>query len=164
MRVNSFIFGSVPWIRPLGSSRRTTRFSSQHRFRPFAGDDAKWQPADLAEVFMHETVAAWIRRYFQMHPVTKDKSLDENRESPLAGLASCEKYISQKYKVESLCNAMPKRVETMLKPQGDRLGKGPTGGELLSKATKHHSSLISHQSSRGNLLSKAGGIYTLIGN
>ena len=83
----------------------------------------KWQPADLAEVFMHETVAARLRRYFHMYPVTKDKSLDENRESLLAGLAACEKYINQKYNVESLCHAMPKRVEMMLESQGDRIGK-----------------------------------------
>ena len=72
---------------------------------------------------MHETVAAWIRRFFQMHPVAKDKSLDENRESLLAGLAACEKYINKNYSVESLCHAMPKRVELMLKSQGDRIGK-----------------------------------------
>ena len=31
-------------------------------FRTFAGDDASWQPGDLSELFMHETVAAWAAR------------------------------------------------------------------------------------------------------
>ena len=58
-----------------------------------------------------------------MHLVTRDKSLDENRESLLAGLAACEKYINQKYNIVSLCHAMPKRAEMMLESQGDRIGK-----------------------------------------
>ena len=34
--------------------------------RTFAGEDAKWQPPDLADVFMHETVASWVRQYFKI--------------------------------------------------------------------------------------------------
>ena len=36
--------------------------------KAFAEHDANWQPADLADVWPHETVAAWVRRYFRKHP------------------------------------------------------------------------------------------------
>ena len=39
--------------------------------KPFAEYDANWQPADLADVWPHETVAAWVRRYFRRHPFKK---------------------------------------------------------------------------------------------
>ena len=45
-------------------------------FRPCAGEEAKWQPADLADMLMHETVAAWVRRYFRVHPHPKTADLD----------------------------------------------------------------------------------------
>ena len=35
-------------------------------FRTFAGDDASWQPGDLADLFMHETVAAWAANFFKI--------------------------------------------------------------------------------------------------
>ena len=34
-------------------------------FRPFAGASGSWQPADLADVFPHETVVAWVRKWFR---------------------------------------------------------------------------------------------------
>ena len=37
-------------------------------FRPFAGVDASSQPADLADFFLHETVVAWVRKWFKKHP------------------------------------------------------------------------------------------------
>ena len=30
----------------------------EHKFRAFAGENALWQPADMPDLFMHETVAA----------------------------------------------------------------------------------------------------------
>ena len=43
-----------------------------------AGDDANWQPGDLSDLFMHETVAAWAAKFFKNHPL-KDKTLESVR-------------------------------------------------------------------------------------
>ena len=37
-------------------------------FHPFAGEEAKWQPPDIPDVLLHETVAAWVRAFFRRHP------------------------------------------------------------------------------------------------
>ena len=37
-------------------------------FRSFAGDDGAWQPPDIPDVLVHETVAAWFRKYLSKHP------------------------------------------------------------------------------------------------
>jgi hypothetical protein len=92
-----------------------------HGFRPFAGDDGKWQPPDLADLFMHETVAAWVRQYFRKHPVVKNQTLAVNEAAVIAGLKACEKFINEEYDVESLCSSMPRRVEEIRKRRGDRL-------------------------------------------
>ena len=39
--------------------------------RTFAGEDAKWQPPDLADLFMHEAMESWVRRYFKKDPVSQ---------------------------------------------------------------------------------------------
>ena len=46
----------------------------RYGFRRFAGVDGLWQPADLAAFFLHETAAAWMRKYFAKRPfnVTDD--------------------------------------------------------------------------------------------
>ena len=75
----------------------------------------------MPDVLLHETVAAWIKRYFQMYPVAKDKGLDDNRASIVAGLQSCEKYINSNYDVASLCRALPRRIAKMIQEKGDRI-------------------------------------------
>ena len=37
-------------------------------FVTFAGDEAKWQPPDIPDVLIHETVVAWVRSFFRKHP------------------------------------------------------------------------------------------------
>ena len=83
--------------------------------------DAKWQPADLAELFMRETVAARGRRYFRMFPFSKNGSLEEDKASFLEGPQNCEKYINKNYAVASLCRSMPKRVDALDKAKGDHI-------------------------------------------
>ena len=94
---------------------------STHSFRPFAGEDGKWQPADLADLFMHETVAAWVRRYFRKHPVVKSEDLETNRAAVVAGLRACERHINNNYDVRGLCSSMPERLDELLQAEGDRL-------------------------------------------
>ena len=42
---------------------------AKHGFRPFAGDDASWQPPDIADLLLHESVAAGIRKYCRKKPI-----------------------------------------------------------------------------------------------
>ena len=34
-----------------------------HGFKAWAGDHSKWQPPDLADILLHETAVAWVRKY-----------------------------------------------------------------------------------------------------
>ena len=90
-------------------------------FRPFAGDEAKWQPADLADMLMHETVAAWVRRYCIAHPVMKTADLETNLRCLEKGLAECEAHINREYDVAGLCKSMPARLARLRAARGDRL-------------------------------------------
>ena len=38
------------------------------RFRPFAGPEAGWQPADIPDVLVHETVAGWLKNWGRKNP------------------------------------------------------------------------------------------------
>ena len=40
----------------------------EHGFDTFAGDEAKWQPPDIPDVLIHETVIACVRSFFRKHP------------------------------------------------------------------------------------------------
>jgi hypothetical protein len=87
-------------------------------FRPFAGEEAKWQPADLADMHTHEAVAAWVRRYFRVHPDTKTADLDRNCKSFLNGMKDCEKYINEHYEILQLCGSMPARLQMLIDAKG----------------------------------------------
>ena len=39
-----------------------------HGFIAFAGEEAKWQPPDVPDVMLHETVVSWVRAYFRKRP------------------------------------------------------------------------------------------------
>ena len=52
---------------------------TKNKLKPFAGEDASWQPSDLADLFMHETAAAWVRKYFQACPIEKCEKHHEVR-------------------------------------------------------------------------------------
>ena len=45
-------------------------------FRALAGADGTSQPADLADYFLHETVVAWVRKWFKKHPFYMCQLLD----------------------------------------------------------------------------------------
>jgi hypothetical protein len=91
------------------------------KFRPFAGEDASWQPPDMPDLFMHETVVGWARRYFRKHPFKKRGNLVESERSFREILANCADYINSTYKVNALCHSMPARVTKLLAKKGLRL-------------------------------------------
>ena len=90
-------------------------------FRPFTGAPGSWQPADLADVFPHETVVAWVRKWFRKRPFKAGENVEVNCAAFYARLQECEAHINATYNVEGLCNGFVKRLEDLTARQGARL-------------------------------------------
>ena len=88
-------------------------------FRPFAGDDATWQPADLADVWLHETVAAWVRESFRKRTFKKAETQNCVLFKELLG--ECQRHINQDYEVGDFCRGFPQRLRDVVAAKGDRL-------------------------------------------
>ena len=93
----------------------------ENGFRPFAGDEAKWQPPDLPDVLLHETVVAWVRAFFKKHPFKTVSNVRENQKLFAKLLKQCEAHINANYEVSSLCRAFPRRIAELIASRGDRL-------------------------------------------
>ena len=93
----------------------------EHGFETFAGDEAKWQPPDIPDVLIHETVVAWVRSFFRKHPFKQTPRVERNYKLFEKLLKQCERHINKYYDVDGLCRAFPKRVEDLIESGGDRL-------------------------------------------
>ena len=91
------------------------------KLKAFAGPDASWQPPDLADLLMHETVAAWVRKYFIAHPIFKGPDLEKTWQSFEKGMLECEAHINAHHDLAGLCASLPRRVQKLLDNEGDRL-------------------------------------------
>ena len=94
---------------------------SKHGFRPFAGRDASWQPPDIADLLLHETVAAWVRKVFKKFPMQWTFDQETNKKSFLAKLKEAEAYINKNYNVNALSHSFPKRIKKLVTVKGRRL-------------------------------------------
>ena len=90
-------------------------------FIAFTGDDASWQPGDLADLFMHETVAGWVDRFFTKHPLKPSRSVADNTDFFFERMVACESHINANYDVDGLCRSLPRRVEELIQANGNRL-------------------------------------------
>ena len=82
----------------------------------------KWQPSDMPDLFMHETIAAWVKAYLRKHPFkTTAVSMDQNIATFKKMLKECEVHINTKYEVANLCHDLPKRVRELVEAKGERL-------------------------------------------
>ena len=93
----------------------------RYGFRSFAGVDGRWQPADLADFFLHEIVVAWVRRYFAKHPAKAHHSVDVNYNRFLERLKACEARTNANYEVTGLCRDAVKRLEELVAEKGARI-------------------------------------------
>ena len=128
---------SEPWPRVLFSDRGSGLFQSStghivrayadalkaHGFRTYQGEDASEQPADLAEVFPHETAAAWTRKYMQKHHLDRRGSLDVQEACLRASLKACAHFVNTHYYVTGLCARFPNRWRELVARSGDRLDR-----------------------------------------
>ena len=90
-------------------------------FRPFAGDDASWQPPDVPDLLMHDTAVSWTRKFAKKNPLPKNTDLNTQEESLCRLLNDCQKHINKNYDVASLCRSLPGRLAELQMNQGDRL-------------------------------------------
>ena len=90
-------------------------------FRTFAGDDASWQPADIPDVLVHETVVAWLRNHLPKHPWKQPGSATGAREKFEELVNDFVKHANKHLEVDALCKAMPERLQELVKKKGERL-------------------------------------------
>ena len=94
---------------------------SDNGFKPFAGDEAKWQPPDVPDVLLHETVVAWVRAFFKKHPFKIVPNVRDNQKLFAKLLKQCEAHINAHYDVAALCKSFPRRIAELIAAKGDRL-------------------------------------------
>ena len=85
----------------------------EHGFKTHQGEDASWQPADLAEA-----VAAWTRVYMQKHPFDRRGSLDVQEPRLKRSLQACAKAANSKYDVARLCGRFPNQRQENVDSKG----------------------------------------------
>ena len=90
-------------------------------FKPFAGEEAKWQPPDVPDVLLHETVVSWVRAYFRKQPFKWLPTVEDNMKLFKMRLKKCEAHINKTYDVVGLCKSFPKRLDALIDVGGDRL-------------------------------------------
>ena len=90
-------------------------------FRSFAGDDGSWQPPDIPDVLVHETVVAWFRNYLRKHPWKLPGNPTAARAKFAEVAKDFVKHANKNYEVEALCESMPKRLQDLVDKKGERL-------------------------------------------
>lgn len=75
---------------------------TEHGFKTWAGENSKWQPPDIADLLLHETAVAWVRKYLKQHPVKIGKDMGKNIEGLVEKLKEAEEHINTFYEVEDL--------------------------------------------------------------
>ena len=93
-----------------------------HGFKPWAGDHGKWQPPDLADILLHETAVAWVRKYFKHHPLPlAHQAQEKNTRALKRTLEAAVEHINTFYQVDDLCRSLPKRLKLLVAEDGERL-------------------------------------------
>jgi hypothetical protein len=60
------------------------------------------EPPDIADLLLHETAVAWVRKYLKQHPVKIGSDLGKNIEGLLAKLKEAEEHINAFHEVEDI--------------------------------------------------------------
>ena len=95
----------------------------EHGFTAWAGDHAKWQPPDIADILLHETAVSWVRQYLKTHPINWGINQARNIQRCGELLADAADYINTYHDVEGLCHELPERLKELRDEAGERLSK-----------------------------------------
>ena len=93
---------------------------SKHGYHPWAGENSKWQPPDIADILLHETVVSWLRKYMRQHPVKLTHNLQTNIARVGDLLKEACVHINTYYEAEELCHDFPKRLKALKAAGGER--------------------------------------------
>ena len=91
----------------------------EHSFTAFAGDSASKQPGNMADVLLHETAVAWIRR--REGKVRPKEAWNESVAAFGARMKAICQDINDTCEVADLCKKFPKRLQDLKEREGDRL-------------------------------------------
>ena len=72
----------------------------QAGLKPWAGENAKWQPPDIPDLLLHETAVAWVRKFMKQHPVKLGTNMERNISNLVEKLKEAEDHINTYYEVE----------------------------------------------------------------
>ena len=89
--------------------------------RPFAGEDASGQPADIPDVLLHETAVAWVKA--RRVKTTPPRAWEESRAAFAERVRAAAAYVNSQYDVEGLCMGFVERLKDVVARKGDRLSK-----------------------------------------
>ena len=99
----------------------------RHGFKPWAGVDAtrgpRAQPADIADVLLHETAIAWLRDRLHRSAVAVQKPWEETPKEFGTRLQAVVNGINRDCDVAGLCREFPQRLIDLCAAGGDRLRK-----------------------------------------
>ena len=85
----------------------------------FWGDDASAQPGYCADVMLHETAVAWIRR--KLTETTPGRPCQESREQYASRLRRVVAEINRTHDVGGLCHKLGFRIGELICRHGDKL-------------------------------------------
>ena len=91
------------------------------RASPYAGADASWQPADIPDVLLHETVVGWVRAFIKRNPLERSESIERNVTNLKLTMEACRGHIQSKYDVDGLCRSFRGRLKELVQARGGRL-------------------------------------------
>ena len=83
----------------------------EHGFRPWAGEQSKWQPPDIPDLLLHETAVAWVRKFMRQHPVKLGTNMGKNISNLVDKLKEAENHINTYYEVEDEMVSSPAQGE-----------------------------------------------------
>ena len=107
-----------------GTGGITTEFAGalrEHGFCAFMGSSAIRQPGFLADVLLHETAVAWVRRLLATS--TPPAPWLETREAFGGRLREVARRVNEQHNVAGLCHELPTRLSEVVLKEGDRLRK-----------------------------------------
>ena len=82
----------------------------------------RWQPPDIADLLLHESVAAGIRKYFRKRPVKWISGDQEaNYKMFVQRLKECETHVNKHHNLKRLSLSFASRIKKLLKEKGRRL-------------------------------------------
>ena len=100
-------------------TRRFKAALEEAGFKTFNGDEGWKQPGKLADLLLHETAVAWIRK----KETTCRLTTPWTETVPQFGsrLKQVVQEINGSHDVEGLCRQLPKRIQMLIDREGDRL-------------------------------------------